>query len=111
MKSAMDHNSKADKKAKLRAWREAKNATARLALPLPDTQLSAFFDGVEALRAKHGCFHDTRHAEVVLATLGVPPGTTQSVLSWCEENGGFCDCEITANTREHWAACLSKRLN
>jgi len=101
----MENHSKADKKAKLRAWREAEHAKARLAFPLPDEQLNAFFCGVEALRAKHGCAHDTRHAEAVLPTLGVPPSTTQSVFSWCEDNGGFCDCEIAANTREHWEEC------
>jgi hypothetical protein len=99
-----------DRRQKIRAWRDQERARARLAFPLPDEQLAAFFAGVETqLRAQRGCFHDTRHARAAPTSLACAPAIIDQVLAWCAENGGFCDCEIVANTRPHWNECRTPR--
>lgn len=101
----MVQSGKTDKKAKLRAWRDAEHAKARLEFPLSDQMLAEFFAGIESLRATHGCFHDTRHAEATLVSLECSTDDIERVFAWCESNGGYCDCEIVANTEQHWQEC------
>jgi hypothetical protein len=99
---------KADRKAKLRAWREGEHAKAHAEFPLPDAQLDAFFEGVEVLREQHGCFHDCRHSTAVLASMGLSGDTAERVFEWCEDHGGYCDCEIAGNTHQHWEQCRAR---
>lgn len=105
---AMERPSRADRKAKLRAWRDEEQAKARLAFPMPDDQLAAFFTAVQSLYEQHGCFHDTRHSESVLTSFGCAPNVIEQVFAWCEDNGGFCDCEIAGNAQQHWRECRTQ---
>lgn len=93
---------KAERKAKLRAWRDGEHAKARALYPLPDARLEAFFGALEKLRAEHGCFHDIRHASRVIGDMRLDKRETDALLDWCNEHGGYCDCEIAANTFGHW---------
>ena len=33
---------------------------------------------------------------------GAPGHDIEMIVAWLEENGGFCDCEVSANSRDHW---------
>lgn len=93
---------KVDKKVRLKAWREEEHHKARALYPLEDARLEAFFTALEELRSRHGCFHDLRHALHVSETMGLTEPETDSLMNWCNEHGGYCDCEIAANTFMHW---------
>jgi len=88
----------ADKKRK-REWKDQERATARAAFPLSDDLLHSLFDTVAAFVAEHGCDHTRRYTEQWLLT---HPKSHDTVISWLEENGGFCDCEVEANASDHW---------
>ena len=34
--------------------------------------------------------------------MGLSEAETDSLLDWCNDHGGYCDCEIAANTFMHW---------
>lgn len=93
---------KSDKKAKLKAWRDGERIKAQNLFPLADSRLQEFFGMLEKLRAKHGCFHDIRHALQVIQTMQIAKEDADGLLDWCNQHGGYCDCEIAANTFMHW---------
>jgi hypothetical protein len=98
----MDRVDKAARKAKTRAWRESEHEKARSLYPMPDSRLAEFFEALEELRAEHGCFHDYRHSLRVVSAMSLTEAETDSLLAWCNDHGGCCDCEIAANTFMHW---------
>ena len=99
----MEKLDKIKKKAMLEAWGQKNREAARAAFPLQDAELNIFFTEIETLMEAHGCFHDTRHAQKIIdVTLKLSDEKANSLLDWCAENGGYCDCEIAANTMEHW---------
>ena len=98
----MSRPDKSARKAKLKAWRESEHAAARARHPLDDATLAVFFAHVEDRRARHGCFHDLRHASAVIEQLGLSDTEADALLDWCNENGGYCDCEVAANAYGHW---------
>jgi len=93
---------KAARKALLKTWKEGERRKAREAFPLDDARLEAFFVQLQALFEKEGCFHDTRHAQDSIDALALSDDDANALLDWCEENGGYCDCEIAGNTFGHW---------
>ena len=99
----MEKLDKANKKAMLETWGKKNRETAQSSFPLEDAELTVFFKEIEALMEEHGCFHDTRHAQKIIdETLKLTDEKANALLDWCAENGGYCDCEIAANTMEHW---------
>src|SRR5688572_4209150 len=98
----MDKAGKSERKAKLKAWREGEHEKARALFPLESSRLQHFFDGVEALRAEHGCFHDIRHSMQVIDGMHLSDAEANALLDWCNDHGGFCDCEIAGNTFLYW---------
>ena len=98
----MGRPGESERKAKLKAWREGERQKARALYPLPEPRLGEFFSALEVLRSGHGCFHDLRHSLRVIEAMGLTEGETDSLLDWCNEHGGYCDCEIAANTFMHW---------
>ena len=98
----MERPSKADRKAKLANWKEAQRETARKAFPLPDKVLSLFFELLDQHVGQVGCKHSTALAQETAKTIGLEPSETSGLLEWCEQHGGFCDCEIVLNTAGHW---------
>jgi hypothetical protein len=91
-----------DRKAKLKAWREGEKAKARAEYPLDDARLGEFFRLLEELRAAHGCFRDLRHASAAIAQLALSDADADALFDWCNDHGGYCDCEIAANTFGRW---------
>lgn len=99
----MDRPSRNDRKAKVKAWKDANRATARALLPLPDGQMEQFFAALqERLRT---CWHDHRTSEAILVDMGLASEAVDAVLDWCADNGGFCDCEVVLNAEGRWLEC------
>lgn len=93
---------KRHRKEVLHRVREQQLAEARAALPLPDDQLRAMFDTLDRELPIRGCDHTRRLTREFLRQRGLP---TEAVLSWLDDNGGFCDCEVLANVEEQWLVC------
>jgi Protein of unknown function (DUF2695) len=99
----VDKLDKAKKKAMLEAWGKKNKEIAQMAFPLEDAVLKVFFTQIQALMEECGCFHDTRHAQKIIdESLKLTDEKANALLDWCAENGGYCDCEIAANTMEYW---------
>ena len=98
----MERPDKSARKARLKAWRESENQKARSLYPLANLRLEEFFGALESLRSEHGCFHDLRHSLQVIESMGLSGPETECLLDWCNDHGGYCDCEIAGNTFMHW---------
>lgn len=96
----------ADKKARLKTWREGERDNARALLPLPDEEMKALFDMLAEQLPEKSCDHTRRLTQQWLQTLGHP---VERVSLWLDENGGFCDCEVLANAEQAWDALLTRR--
>ena len=81
------------------AWKYQQRETARAAFPLPNHDLAELFDSVEAGLEASGCNHSLRITREWLKEHG---HDTDKVVAWLEESGGYCDCEVAANSRDHW---------
>jgi Protein of unknown function (DUF2695) len=79
-------------------WTAHERAAARAAFPLSDHLLQSLFDVVEASVADQGCDHTRRFTEQWLRG---HPDSRERVITWLEENGGFCDCEVAANAADY----------
>jgi hypothetical protein len=93
------------RKEMLRQVRERQRAEARAALPLPDDQLRALFDMLDGEIPTRRCDHSRRLTQEFLERRGLP---IEAVMSWLDDNGGFCDCEILANVEERWLDCRER---
>ena len=80
-------------------WMTAEKDAARAKFPLRDDQLEALFDAVEAAIEDVACDHSLKATREWLEDGGLD---VQAVIGWLQSNGGFCDCEVVANVREHW---------
>ena len=100
--ACMNRPSKSDRKAILSAWKEGERAKARSEFPLADHLLVEFFYKMEGRMGNSCCRHSTVIAEAVAVEMGLSPDERDRLLDWCEDNGGFCDCEIVLNTAGHW---------
>ena len=87
------------RREKLHEWRARQRAAARAKLPLPDDQMQALFDMLDAALPRGGCDHTLRLVRGWAYQRGV---AFDDVAAWCRENGGRCDCEVLANCEERW---------
>src|SRR5262245_446802 len=90
---------KADKRARLKAWRGEERAKARALLPLPDADMKALFDMLDQSLLEKECDHSRSLTEDWLRREGHP---VARVLQWLDEHGGFCDCEVLGNAEQAW---------
>lgn len=88
-----------------RNWKEQQRELARAAFPIPDHELAALFEAVDSRLSTTACDHSLRLTREWLAHAG---HDIDKVVVWLEENGGFCDCEVVANARDHWQENRSK---
>jgi len=89
-----------NKKQELKkCWKKAEKDDARSMFPLPNDKLEAMFDAVEIALENAGCDHSLRTTTEWLRSNGVD---VDAVVTWLENNGGYCDCEVVANARDHW---------
>jgi hypothetical protein len=98
----MTRPDKAERKALIKSWREGEREKARSLFPMDDARLESFFDVLECLFMAQGCFHDIQHSLSVISAMGLSETEADSLLDWCNDHGGFCDCEILANTQGYW---------
>jgi hypothetical protein len=86
-------------RARKRAWKLEQRESARNAFPLPPELVEALFAHVSARVSRSGCGHSLTATEEWIADKGVDRDV---VVSWLEENGGYCDCEVVGNAADHF---------
>ncbi|RRQ22223.1 DUF2695 domain-containing protein [Thiohalobacter thiocyanaticus] len=82
-----------------RQWKAQQREVARASFPMSDALMEAFFDSVESSVSDSGCDHTLRFTGQWITANQQPK---EPLIHWLEENGGFCDCEVVANARDHW---------
>jgi hypothetical protein len=92
-----DHPDKRNRKASLAGWKAQQRAAARAKLPLPDDQMRALFDMLDAELPRRGCDKSLRLVREWCGRLGLPFGPVDACLL---DNGGCCDCEALANAEQ-----------
>jgi hypothetical protein len=90
---------KQSRKEQLDRWRSQQRANARAKLPLPDAQMQAMFDMLDAALSARGCDHTLRLVREWAEQQRV---SFDALAAWCHENGGHCDCEVLANCEQQW---------
>lgn len=68
-------------------------------LPASKEQIEDLFDFIDRNLQKESCVHNLRFTMQFLMErrLNMP-----KVMSWLNENGGYCDCEVLQNIEPHW---------
>ena len=97
--------SRLDKQRRKELLREVKRnemAAAFAALPIPNTEFQALFDMLDVKLPTDGCDHSRRLTIAHIRERSLPEN---AVLRWLDDNGGFCDCEVLANSEQAWEAC------
>ena len=90
---------KRGRKEALDRWKADQRAAARAKLPLPDDQMRALFDMLDVELPRQGCDHTLRLIRGWLVANELP---IEPLVTWLQENGGFCDCEALANAEQAW---------
>ena len=90
---------KADRKARLKVWRDHERQEAQAHLPLEDTEMEALFSMLDRRLPETGCDHTRRLTDAWLQERG---HSVDPVHEWLDDNGGFCDCEVLANSEGAW---------
>jgi hypothetical protein len=80
-------------------WKVQQREIARAAFPLPDQDLAVLFEAIDSGLSAAACDNSLRLTREWLAHAGQD---IDKVVGWLTENGGFCDCEVVANSRDHW---------
>jgi hypothetical protein len=92
-----DGTEKARRKEVLDAVREDARRKVRDSLPAPAPVLKALFDYLDAQLGSSGCDDTLRLVREFIRGHALPEN---SIVSWLEENGGHCDCEVLANAEQ-----------
>jgi hypothetical protein len=87
-----DHNRKS-------AWKAQQRQEAQSAFPLSNALLESLFEAVETRVDSEGCDHTYRFTSGWLSDHQLP---SPPILDWLAEHGGFYDCEVVPNARDHW---------
>lgn len=96
---------KSDKRARLRAWKEAELAKARAALPLADGLLERMFQELESALLEEPCDHSRRKTNAWLLENGCD---VARVTAWLDDTSGYCDCEVVANSQDAWVKATGR---
>ncbi len=96
-------NTKDPRRTAKKQWRAAQREANRSLLPQPPETLGLLFDFLSDSLALEGCDHTLKHTRAWTLQSGVDES---SLLAWLEDNGGFCDCEALANSREAWVDAM-----
>lgn len=67
-------------------------------LPMERALFAELFDILDERLSGHGCDHGTTFTKEWLD--GNHPENAGVVLDWLADNGGYCDCEVSANAGE-----------
>ena len=90
---------KRGRKEALDRWKADQRRAPRAKLPLTNDEMQAMFDMLDVELPRQGCDHSLRLTRAWLASQGL---STELVVAWLRDNGGFCDCEVLANSEHAW---------
>ncbi|MBC5773157.1 DUF2695 domain-containing protein [Pontibacter sp. KCTC 32443] len=94
----MKTNEEKDRQKQLRAELKIKEKENFLnSLPIPADQFKELFDFLDEKLEQDGCDDTLSLTKSYLDKQGIE---NEKVVSWLEENGGYCDCEVLANVEE-----------
>ena len=77
--------------------REDTRQKVRDSFPVAVTMLKALFNYVDSQFDSTECDHTLRYVRDFIRSRGLPEET---VVSWLENNGGYCDCEAVMNAEQ-----------
>ena len=89
-----DKTDKSRRKELLHSVREDARRKVRESLPVPALVLKALFNHIDERLGSSECDDTLRHARDFIRGHSLPE---EAVVSWLENNGGYCDCEALAN--------------
>ncbi len=92
-----DKTEKARRKELLHAVRDDARHKVRDGLPVSPPVLKALFNYADAQLESSECDHTLRHIRSFIRSHGLPEDT---IVTWLEDNGGYCDCEALANAEQ-----------
>lgn len=92
-----DKDEKARRTQILHAVREESRQKVQASLPLAVPMLKALFNYVDSQLDSTECDHTLRHVRDFIRNRELPEET---VVSWLESNGGYCDCEAVMNAEQ-----------
>ena len=90
------------RKELLREAERKEMAAAWAKLPISNADFQALFDMLDARLPMDGCDHARRLTIAFIREHSLPES---AVLQWLDENSGYCDCEVLANSEQSWKAC------
>ena len=80
-------------------WTLQQRRLAQDAFPISDALLESLFEAVEAQVENSGCDHTLQFTRSWIVERKQPEA---EILVWLREHGGCCDCEVLANSADHW---------
>jgi len=99
---------KASRKRLKHQVRDQERAAALRAFPLPTSALEEMFEAVDADFKLLGCDKTRRLTKAWLLDRG---HDVDRVFAWLDAHGGFCDCEVVSNARQHFNDAKLAALN
>jgi hypothetical protein len=82
------------RRTKIKAWKADQPSRAEALLPAPKEMLLDLFRELDERLSRVPCDHSLRFTE---AWAGGADVDHDKLLSWLQENGGYCDCEVLMN--------------
>ena len=81
----------------LHAVRENTRQKVRNSFPVAVPMLKALFNYVDSQLDSTECDHTLRYVRDFIRSRELPE---EAVVSWLENNGGYCDCEAVVNAEQ-----------
>ncbi len=85
--------------------KDTENAIEKM--PISFSVLAELFDHLDVELGEQGCDHTSKITQQFLKERNL---NLKKILSWLEEFGGYCDCEVLANVEESWESEIKKHL-
>lgn len=82
-------------KEKKKAWKADQKTRVRVAFPVPESELEKLFSYLDDRLQKQGCDHTLLLTSQWIMDSG---NSEVSIISWLEDTGGHCDCEVLTNS-------------
>jgi hypothetical protein len=78
---------------------EAVQSVQEMRVPISKSDLHDLFNWIDKQVEDNGCDHTLRHALEFVRARRLPE---EKVVTWLNEFGGYCDCEVILNVEEEW---------
>ena len=99
----MSRLDKQRRKELLREFKLNEMAVAFGALPISNVEFQPLFDMLHEKLPTDDCDHSRRLTIAHIREHSLPE---DHVLRWLDDNNGFCDCQVLANSEQVWQACM-----